>query len=392
MIILGRFPTDKAYGITTSNTLESLDNLGFSTLCLSYPDFKNHKSDYHVINFKENWLARKLRTQAYLGFKYFNTIYWKISLQITIMNNNSTMKSVDPDVLWIRDGILLRSRFIKRSENKIVLEIHHSLTRSLIAQIRSIDPSRLVLAPISSIILNEIESSLIRNYKSVLSPMGIQKESFSKYSFVGNDRESKSEKPIILGYFGKLNPIGHSKGIEDILSLALHHEQTKFSSQFKIVGVQENEVAHLKTAITNLNLDLGKFDIISHKEHNEAVQIMFQCDILVLPEQKDKNYAGSPIKGIEYAATGKPIIAARSRANVSLFSGEFQPFWYNPQDVLSMQKSLARAMSTVNSKQYFNESRKFAFGRTWMERTRRIIGALNIATPTIRRGPSEYKE
>lgn len=375
VVILGRYPTEKAYGVTTKNTLGTLESLGVETSCVSYPDFNKTDLPKGFYTFHEGRIARFLRFQSYKSFGYFGKACWKVTTYLALRQIPKLIQTHSPSVLWVRDSRVLKKLPRGNSPLKVILEIHETASPSLISEIRKLGENKIVIAPISQIILKQINALIEEKYQVVLSPMGINPAYFSERIETKDFRTISKENPVVIGYFGKLSPNGYSKGVEDIFDLAKLHEKIEFPSRIHLVGLTSSEIGAVSKSLQDSGVSKDRYSLELHKLHEDAIRVMSSCDILLLPKQRSNSYVGSPIKGIEYAATGLPILAARSDANLSLFDGSIHAFWYEAGNIQSMHKAVISIIECADLDKFASESRKFAFSRSWLERSDRLLQA-----------------
>jgi glycosyltransferase involved in cell wall biosynthesis len=382
LYVEGRYPTEKAYGVTTRKTVQSLERLGFRVFTMSFNDIDDPNTSTQsslAYFFKESALGLFLRKRAYSDFGILSKIFWWITRYLAARNSLEQIQQINPTVIWMRDRVPATIIAKLPKQTKIVLELHQNLKISEIRKIAKLEKTRIVLAPISKIIESNLEKSQL-NLVKVNSPMGVDIEMFkskiSKYDSINTNQESDAGP--IIGYFGKVSPNGYSKGIEDLLELARLHRDMKFESKFKIVGPTENEVLTLNDILSSIEYAGVNISVTPHISHKNAVELMLRCDVLALPTVNSERYVGSPIKAIEYAATGKPILASRTKVNVEVFDSTFQPFWYEPSDISDMHEKLLTILQSGQLDEVEVQSQQFAETRTWTKRTQRIVEALNI--------------
>jgi glycosyltransferase involved in cell wall biosynthesis len=375
IVVLGRYPTEKAYGVTTKNTLESLKSLGVETACVSYPDFNATTLPTGFYSFHEGRIARFLRFQSYKSFGYFGKVSWKVTTYFALRQLPKLIQTHSPSILWVRDSRALKRLAGRNSPLKVILEIHETASNSLIQECRKLGENKVILAPISEIIRKQIKVLTEEKFQVVLSPMGINPAKFSERIGIKDFSSISDSNPVVIGYFGKLSPNGYSKGVEDILDLVKLHERIKFPSRIHLVGLTSSEIKIISKTLQDAGVSKKRYNLELHKLHDDAIKAMGNCDVLLLPKQRGNSYVGSPIKGIEYAATGLPILAARSDANLSLFDGSIHAFWYEGGNIESMHNALVSLIECMDLEKFALASRKFAFSRSWVKRTDRLLQA-----------------
>ncbi len=382
----GRYPTEKAYGVTTEKTIQSLEKFGFSVFVVSFASLDNKsKSSHGTAHYflDESQIGRFFRRNAYKGFSLRSKFFWWVTRVLAAKNSREIVKKIDPTVIWMRDRTSCNLMRSAPKQTKFLLELHQILKKSEVKKITRLGDNRIVLAPISKIIESNLGKREL-NTRKVYAPMGVEIEMFkpSKLEIASLETSLKVKQVPILGYFGKFAPNGYSKGVEDLLELAKLHRDISFKSEIKIVGPTEREIYLLKTILSEDDYVGVNISLIPHLPHLEMAAVMLGCDVLVLPTVNSDNYVGSPIKAIEYAATGKPILASSTRVNRDVFDSTFQPFWYQPNDIEQMHEKLSLIIGSTKRRDIYRESRQFAETRTWEKRTFRILESLDIDIST----------
>lgn len=382
-IVAGKFPTKKAYGVTTGATLESIKSLGSEALCISFMpdgDFQPLELKHNQLYFPSHPLLSLCQRYAYKGGNITHKIAWRMQMNISYLFSIRKIKRIAPEVIWIRDSLPFFVNYGKFKDAKIVIEFHHRVKKSTKRIISKVEQSRIVLAPISPIIAGDLTEFELLGYKILISPMGINPEIFAKAGDGIRTKGKDKSGPFRIGYVGSLRPGGYSKGYEDLIELASLHQKIGFDSRIMFVGIRKDEMSELENEIQEKSAPRERFELVEHVPHEAAIQLMNECDFLALTRAENSGYAGSPLKAVEYAAIGKPIIAAISPANCAVFTGIFQPFWYDADDVRSMHETLLKIMETVDLSAYQQESIHFANSRSWNTRTSKILNELQRRT------------
>jgi glycosyltransferase involved in cell wall biosynthesis len=184
------------------------------------------------------------------------------------------------------------------------------------------------------------------------------------------------EKPLTIGYFGKLAPSGISKGYEDILDLSL--ELSKKIKDFKIlfIGIGISELQMLMNEIEHRGVDRDKILIQTHLPHSKNLELMKNCHFLVLPANKDPKYFGFPLKALEYVISLRLIIAGDTQINREVFVDEFQPIWYGRNEISKLADLVASCHNLEFLKKYLVSGVKYAEQFTWHRRTTKILASI----------------
>lgn len=383
ILLSGRFPTEKAYGVTTNGTIKSLLELGHEVVVYGI------KSDYYgeipedkhftVENYRENLLSIFLKKISFSNYGKFNQIAWKVYWHLAKHLNKKEMSECGIDVIWIRDTHMLRfSCFAKN----VVIEIHQRTKESGYFQLAKVAQTKnLLVAPISSVLLEGL-NNIRPDLKIVYAPMGINPNMISNRdsskTFVSNlvhRIQTKSGK-LQIGYVGKFYPNGYSKGIEDILELS--RIRKPFSELFNIslTGGTEREIRKIQSEIFDRELNIQNLEINPHVPHALALVKMKNLDVIILPKPASEDYLGFPLKCIEAVASGRIVLAAKCRTYTDIFSDLFQPYWYEPGDAGSLYNSIVDALTDSYLETKINTGLAFAEQFSWEIRTKNIISNL----------------
>jgi len=380
ILLSGRFPTEKACGITTNGTIKSLLDLGHEVVVYGIksdyfeesPGYKHFTAE----NYRENLVSLFLKKISFSNFGKSNQIAWKFYWILARYLNQQKMSEHRLDVLWIRNTHMLMFSCVAKN---VVIEIHQRIKKSDCSQLAKIaQKKKLLVAPISSVLLkriNQIKSDL----NVVYSPMGINSDMISNRKSIKilvlnlTDRiKTKSEK-IQIGYVGKFYPNGYSKGIEDIFELSRTREPLSELFNISLTGGTEEEIQRLKSAISERQLNIQDLEDNPHVPHALALEKMRNLDVIILPKPASEDYLGSPLKCIEAVASGRIVIAARYRTYTDIFSELFQPFWYEPGDAGSLYDFIIEALSDSELEAKINTGLTFAEQFSWETRTKKII-------------------
>jgi glycosyltransferase involved in cell wall biosynthesis len=223
--------------------------------------------------------------------------------------------------------------------------------------------------------LDALSRKIFPEIRSVFSPMGIVVVEKDEPDFRNCVARHYREKIDLLtfGYFGKVSPNGKSKGFEEIFDFLAELKKQRVNFKMKFVGALKNELILLESAITKRNLTECEIEVLSHIPHSEALSLMQSCDFLLLPTNRDESYQGFPIKAIEYAYSGRAILASDSQVNRDVYSGPFQPYWYQSGNPSSMISALDDAQNDEKLVDRIISGHSFAKDFDWKVRTSNIL-------------------
>jgi len=383
ILLQGRFPTEKAYGVTTTGTINSLLNLGHEVTVYSLDsNYKNSDIDdknYCLRHYIETKLSKRIKTLAFRGVGPTSKLAWVVFWKLILIRNRKELFSQKTDLYWIRDFMMLS--FTPHS-GPLLFELHGILNswRSNILKLKCKKRITL-LAPISkgiqdSLILGKIDLPIIP------APMGIQADYVETNSGVLDylDRiknlEKSQYKGLKVGYVGKFSPNGYSKGIEDLFDLAAFDAATTKTYDISITGGSPNEVTFAVNKLSDLGLSKNEIEINGHISHPEAIRKMKCLDVLVLPMPASKKYMGFPLKAIESIASGRIVIAARCKIYQDIFDESFEPYWYEPNDVMSLNLAIIKALNDESLGKRLAKGLEFSSRFTWDARTKKLLDGL----------------
>ena len=381
VLVLGsRFPTERAYGITSRQTLESLLTLGVKTRIYSLD------SEYTDPDFE---LSKQFTYSLYQGllFKFFLYIskiingksrqrIWKLSIVISVVMSILRIKRQNPTIIWVRDPALALIFRIGFRKKYIVLEVH-DFNISFIYKILSLFKSGIYFAPI-----NQANSEFIRKFsplgKICLSPMGVRSENLVSFDSIDKfcldlANVHNGKRKLKIGYIGKLAPGGYSKGAEDLVFLAHFLQENNFKSQVSLIGATPDERILFNKLQAQLSINVDYLEIHPHINHTTALQLMGSFDVLVLPMPKGGSYVGMPIKLLEYLASGRIVMVAKCDLFITIFDKEFLPYFYTPGDIKSLHEQINFAIKDKNLNFKIKSGVNFAREFTWEKRTLHIL-------------------
>lgn len=383
MLLQGRFPTEKAYGVTTTGTINSLLRLGHQVTVYSLDSNYNYSdiddTNYVLRHYKETNFSKFFKELAFRGVGVTSKVAWFVFWNLILMHNRRDLDSQRIDLYWIRDFTMLS--FIPNS-GSLIYELHGILNNSQLNILKSNCKKRItLLAPISQSIHNSLILSKI-DLQIIPAPMGIQLDYVETTSGVLNylDRvknlEKSQYKGLKVGYVGKFSPNGYSKGIEDLLNLAACNSANGKTYEISITGGSPNEVASAVNKLSDFGLSKNEIEINGHISHPEAILKMKYLDVLVLPMPASKKYTGFPLKAIESIASGRIVVAARCKIYQDIFGGSFEPYWYEPNDAISLNHAIVTALNDELLGERLAKGLEFSSRFTWDARTKKLLDAL----------------
>jgi glycosyltransferase involved in cell wall biosynthesis len=382
-VIGAKFPTNKAYGITSRETLEVLMNNGLQirVFCKRSRYFdSDFKGLAEVIEyFPKNFLASASTKLGEFGKNRINHFFWKLGLVINIVSSFRSIDSFKPDIIWARDPIIAYFLLRRFKEPRFILEVHEESRQFYYRKLLQYH-HRIKFCPISA----KNKEFLLRVsplFKIQMAPMAIRAKNIVTEESCKNFLETitlKKGEYINVAYVGKFAPGGYSKGINDLLKLAQLYSDIGAKKTVTLLGANEAELKYYKNQAAKLSIKENYLILAAHVKHSEVAENLKKFDVLVLPAYSSQKYNGMPIKLLEYLSSGKITIIADTELYRSLLLPRYYPFFYNPGDVLSLDRTINSALQSNLLKAKLAAGIDFASQHTWDVRTLNLISKDDI--------------
>jgi len=379
-ILATRFPTEKAYGITTRETINSLVNLDIRTrlFCLesSFVDSDDQiKSEIH--NLQESGLSKLLRKFSLTCFKKIGAIFWVLSLISLLLNNLKVIRIYNPSLIWTRNPIIAYffSKYLPFC--KIVLEVHETNLKFFLKKILK-NPKNIKVFFTNSQLLQSFSRDGSKENLSFLAPLGIRSDSLTTQlecnDFLAN---LKHRKHFMVGYIGGFTAGGYSKGVEDLIFMAEYAQRNKFPISIVLIGATESEKLYFDALTRDLGIQESFLDIKLRVPHSKALKLMKTFDVLILPAPKSNSYDGVPLKLLEYFAAGRITLIADTKLNREILPNDLNNFFYSPSDYENTWLLIKNAINSGELSQRIFKSVDYSSKFTWDIRTRNILATVN---------------
>lgn len=362
-----RLPTDRAYGVATDSLRSSLMTLGHGVLVAAPVLGRTGGPPVDINLTSPSWIwSRKL--QEYSAAAPVGT--WSARLAVA-RKLRSRLSVVAPERLWTRFPELALASHERLA--KVVLELHHvphGLERYLTQTAARLLGRRLVLVAISDRIADSLEPISVCCKQLLVEPSGVDTKFFLPHRSLSSD-------PLRLLYIGSFSSEGEERGCRQFVDLALALQQRKVDSRLRIVGGRGHEVSKLIAYRDHLGISPVHCSIESHVPRDQVSSIVAWADIVLAnyPESLTARHQ-SPLKLIEYAASGRPIVAsATSSVLGTLPARAFIP--YTEGDLESLIGAvLCVATSATVREGATSSATSWARQREWRTRTGRILDAI----------------
>ena len=318
-----RYPTEKAYGVTTGFTAKAVENIGAYDVALVTPKIdKNIKNSIKTIEVKMPFY-----TILHIVLKKDKLIY-NLSKLIYPLKLVSKIKRKN-SIVWLRD--IRMALVFSLLGYRVICEIHRTPSR-----ISKIELSLLKIMPkITLVLISEYlrEKLRIKLTNSVIAGMAVNKnELLYKKKIGGRDQ-------FIVGYIGSSHSSGNKLSIDIVLEAASALELINTDIKFRFIGFQISDYDKLGTNSLPKNVEflgaISRFDVIEEIDK-------FDVGLVIYP---DTEYFldSFPIKIVEYAARQIPIVASNTRANKRILN-DYKALYFD----LNSSGSLVECILRIN--------------------------------------------
>lgn len=383
-VVTSAFPTQKAYGVTTRESMLAAKNLGHKVYSLSLKS-NYSDSDYDEIAnslnyFEINKTINILKNISLRSTNYFSRTAWIIMQDLLLKFNYKVINKIKSDLIWCRDERTAKTLRKLFPTTTIVVEIHAKPKNRILNKLVKVSKKNsLLLAPINQNLMDLLKINF--DVKKCIAGMSISsdllanEEAVFKFMESINDRRKKEDFKI--GYVGKFFPGGFSKGYEDLIDLAVFYKVNQVERLISIAGGLENEVKEVEKKAASLNLNSKNIEITGHLRHSDSLAKVESLDIVVLPEPRDPNYLGSPLKSYEACALGRILVVAECKINRDQFGDEEFIYWYRSKSVESLANVIDLALMDKLLCEKILKQIEFARRHTWEVRVKNVLDAIS---------------
>lgn len=384
------FPTTKAYGVTTAETARALEELGHTVEFIAPSPKSNWSAD--VSRLRENLLPRLARIP--LEPQRARLRFWRDRQRILREAQTWLRESDSVDrVLWLRD-LWLASRLRSVAPRAtLVVEIHMPFSRQDELRLSRADGPLTLWAPISPYIADRVHHVLSPSVRGRVhvAPMGVRNDFFRELGSPAGDSRSVGKAiasatycgarfqhaPIRLGYFGGLTSSGHDQGVLDLIALLRDTRLPSGWVGLLLAGLNESESQRVLRSTSGTELG-ESMCIFPRLEHKAVPDLMHGCDVLVLPHSSSDEFLRGkfPIKLVEYAAVGRPILAREGEGlrEVAPLGGLFVYANEDPESLRSQLELVANGGFEVSRR--IRIAQEWALQHTYQKRVEGVLRAL----------------
>ena len=362
-LMTAKFPTNKAYGVTTTGTLKGLAQLGHNVEVFSSSQIEAHYKSTLLLKIvsKSNNIYGNLKNKSL----YFRLL----RLMVFVAARKKYVKSID--LLWIREIPLALITLLFMQKQWIVLEIHQKPQRlnKLILSLL-IRQRRVIVCPIKSKLISGIRAG---RYAPVIAPMSVT-EDFLTFGRSRTSDENGEFNKIL--YLGNISNQHQEKCVRYFLKNIEQFTDDNRIKTITIIGIPmewiwNNSSERLKSS--------NKIKILHHVQHSEIPKYIEPGMIGVL-SYFDTDYFKNtfPIKTVEYAALKIPIIASSTEANHDILPENCAYFFDMSEATYNLSKCLNVVVGdSINVNKTVHDAFKWVEKFSYRKRAERVMEELS---------------
>jgi glycosyltransferase involved in cell wall biosynthesis len=337
MILNSRYPTEKAYGVTTSMTAQAMNAQGYLVEIWAPSDDANHGLPY----FTKNLVSKRNRViiqfvnsfSERIGFK----LQYLICLRLAVKSSRGLQGIA---VYWVRDPYLALGLLCLTRKIPIIFEMHFPI-KGLVKKtlIYGLKRKRVLIGTLTEMHRQSLELGANLSGTFIL-PMAAPDEFFS----IGRKRSLEISKVPVVGYIGKATSSGHENGLTSFLTSVRVAQDRDLQVHFWLAGIEEHQRLLLWQLATRLGIREDFLQISGHINHELVPGLLSQFDFGLMPYgESSYNSYRFPIKSVEYAAANLPILATDTVSHHQILDSSIALFYdqSNPLDfVLKLEELL----------------------------------------------------
>ena len=378
-VLSSRFPTEKAYGVTTRESVLALLNKKYKVRIFArqskYIDIDHEQIRDLIIPFSENFLIHQLLKFATSGDGLISKIGWRIGSYLTLNKNLTTISAFGPDIIWTREIEIVNKLITKFPKIKILLEVHSKPNKRKFHKVLK-HRNQILFCPINENIDKHLKTFLPAEANIQIAPMSINSSFVNTNSDVENFVENLHKdlnSTLQIGYVGKFSPNGYSKGIEILFDLALKFQNENLNFKVNLIGGDKNEVKKYLLLKNRLGINDRYLTLQGHVPYFEVPAILRSMDVLVLPGPASSKYSGTPLKLFEYFVSGRIVMLADEEFIKQSKIGTITNWIFKPNDFEDLFTRINSAILDPYLALKIGRLIEFASSSTWKKRTVDLI-------------------
>jgi glycosyltransferase involved in cell wall biosynthesis len=361
-----RYPTEKAYGVTIGNTMFALTEHGVKNSIVVWGKLQADIYGNVIYSLEDHPLRISRRLLNSLPEILARVSYTLNQILFGFYFYKAKKNFEDNSYFWTREPLTLIMHSIINQNSKYLIELHHSIgtfSRLVIKQLARKNNVKIIVLNKES---KSTFSKMFPDLEVQILHMAVPKV-FTDIARTSNQRE------FSVGYLGKGISNGHDNELSEIV-YACKYLSLEPNIKFHLIGLEPHYKESLRKLIKQLTIDQDKIVFVDHIEHSQVAQELANLDLGILP-YPDSTYNAErfPLKALEYAAIGLPIVATDTKSHRTLLDEAFTLF-YKKGDTEALGKAILKIKhdDELNALMSLN-AREFSKRYTYDERARKLL-------------------
>ena len=337
IILNSRYPTEKAYGVTTSKTAEALHDQGYSVEIWA----PSVETTHQVPHLTKNLISERNRDIIQLVNSFSEWVGFKLQLLMCLgLVVKSSQSQQGKAVYWVRDPYLSLGLLFFTRKIPIIFEMHFPM-RNLVQKtmIFGVKRKRILIGTLTEMHRQSLNLGANPGGTFIL-PMAAPDGFFE----VGRNRMGNKKGHPVVGYLGKATSSGNENGLTDFLKSVRLAQDRGLHARFLLAGIEEHHIIRLRETVKDLGIRNDYLEITGHVKHDLIPELLSKFDFGLMPyKESTYNSYRFPIKSVEYAAANVPILATSTVSHRQILNPAIAVFYdqSNPLDfVLKLEELL----------------------------------------------------
>ena len=365
-----KYPTSKAYGVTTGESARALRELGHQVRIVSPCEdsggleIDDYGNEVLKINTRKLLLIRGILDKV----RYIGTLSFIVVSGLYSFKARKFTKVFSPDALWTRDALSALTLLNGLQNLSIIVEIHQPPSILSRVAIRILNQGR---STILLVIQESHKSKLQKKFpkcKVIFAPMGVNSDFIAVgkaklASSFGSDRAA----PIRVCYVGRMHSSGIDNGLRNLVNnwnLIAKEEAT-----LTIIGLSQMEISLLPETSKKVRIEY-----VYSTKHSKIPELLTRFDCGIIPyTSSEYNDFRFPIKAVEYCATGLNIVLTKNRSHMEILDDNIG-YFYDPNDALTLAQCIAEVKQN-RTKAFFKAKNGYSWAKryTYINRVNPVV-------------------
>jgi glycosyltransferase involved in cell wall biosynthesis len=333
-ILASRYPSEKAYAVTSGNTALALSALGYEVKLHGVGSAHTDSFGNHVCG-HQGLTISALRLVAASDIPVLRALaYYFISMYMALFCHFEEKKHLGERIYWLREPAIAWILSLLECDSRVVLELHHKpggISSKFVGQL--LKKGKTTVVAITSHDYQSFREKF-DSHAILLAPMS------APTNFLDKSR-SPEDTDFTIVYNGKGISNGHDNNLYiliDALKILTKVENLKMV----FIGLETSYRIRINEYSKEIKVSPDKVLYIDHVNHNQIPNFLLKYSVSVVPYPESKyNQSRSPLKIIESAACRIPLVVSQTKAHqVFIDSGYVTPF--NDGDAQSLATSIMK--------------------------------------------------